>query len=261
MADILFSEASRPIEQGDDLRDPICKAHHGLRHFSVRKPNFRLVEHYERGDLCVAVRKAERDSPFGTKSSQDGFVFQALNLAGAPEKHTIFRPTRVTAPKEEARSIRPSRNQAFVFPQYVELVEGPNGVIPSLVWPERFDRDLIGPGKPLFAFDACQRIDHFLLGGKDRKVRVSVRILAVPAGECRSEQVQGGPDAIDDGANFGVHDRIEGSHQCGNKQLFSGLRIVLDVDVIKAFVGGPVQEFCLEDFDLGYGPVNGGLGV
>jgi hypothetical protein len=32
-------------------------------------------------------------------------------------------------------------------------VEGPDGVILSLVWFQRFDRSSISLGKPLFAFD------------------------------------------------------------------------------------------------------------
>jgi hypothetical protein len=77
-------------------------------------------------------------------------------------------------------------------------MEDGHGQIPSRVWLERFDRGSLLLRKPLFAFDACQRVDHIDLGAEDWKVRVSARIVAVALGQAGGDEIERRPQRVDD---------------------------------------------------------------
>jgi monofunctional biosynthetic peptidoglycan transglycosylase len=83
-----------------------------------------FVERYMSGDVHVCVRHIEGYSGT-TKARQNDFIFSALN----PE-HSAYEA--MTALNMETPDIGASRDQSFMLPQYVELMEGPDGMIPSL---------------------------------------------------------------------------------------------------------------------------------
>jgi hypothetical protein len=151
------------------------------------------------------------------------------------------------------------RNQSLVLAKNIKLVEGPDGVIPSLVGFECFDRSSLPLGEPLFAFDACQRINHFLVGTKDWKMRVSARILTVARCQDGGKQIKAAAQGIDDGPHPGVEGEWKRHALVGYHRIAAALRIRLFDDVIRVFV--PLDESVLDEWDLGYGPVNGSLSV
>jgi hypothetical protein len=240
------------VEKLDDLDYASSKPQERYRDFFVGKSNSSFVERYMSGDVHICIRHVEGHSGT-TKASQNGFIFKAFDPA---------HPTHeaITALDVKSADVGSGRDKARMLPQYVELVEGPDGMIPSLVWPDRFDRRSLPLGEPLFAFDAMQRIDHALIGVKNWKVRSSIRLLAIATGERCSQKIEGGSHAVDNHAGFGHHDVVNWHNQIGYDRLHAGLRINLDQDSIRAFCV-PGGEFVLEDWDLGYGPINGRLGV
>jgi hypothetical protein len=239
------------VEYLDDFRDARGEPQECFRDFLINKANFSLVEDYKRGDVCVALRQIE-----GLRRTvQDDFVFQSLNSLRSNNNH----PSLWSHP-EHAAGIGTGVYQAAMFPQYVELVEGPNGVISSLVWSERFDRGSLPPGQPLFAFDACQRIDHTLVGGKKWKVRIRTRLVAVATTKRCGKQIESGPDTVYDDPNFSVHNGVKWPHQIGYQKMLASLRIKLGLDFIRVVLI-PGNEFVLEHWNLGSGPINAGLSV
>jgi hypothetical protein len=244
---------SRPsdVEHFDDVGGTSGKSQEGRHNLVASQPGYDFVEGYLHGKIEMAVRQRERE--IGDRS-QYGFVIEALD-ASHPGKHE--RAIRGVSPVEIKSRINARADQSLVFATDVEMVEGPDGH-PSFVWLERFNSSKITLGKPLFAFNAFLR-SHSLIGKENRKVRVFSRVHAIACGQDCTEKVERTAQRIDDRADPGIkgaRQRIE----IGYSQLATRIRIRLEPEFIRVVID-PVAESFLEDWDLGYGPVNGRLGI
>ena len=169
-------------------------------------------------------------------------------------------PTRLASTYREHDAIRyrATCNESFVLAENVELVEGPEGVIPSFVRFERFDsRDFSG-GKPLFAFSTMQTTP---LGsiisiseskiGKCRLLSGLTQLRTASAEARRSKLLR-----------MEINDRsypcIKGERQRlmldRYKEIASRIRIWLRDDAVWVF-SLPRGQCIAEDWDLGFGPV------
>jgi hypothetical protein len=257
---IPHSEDVSNIKSVDDLADSLCESGERFRDFMIRRPEGSLIERYVSGHVCIALRRVEGFGGRASRSKQDGFVFQALNDPKAGYYHISALATDCAAFPDEIVNVNISDDQPFVLAQDVQLVEGRNGAIPSLVRFECFDRSLFDLGKPLFTFDACSRINHRLVGAKNWKVRFSVRILAIACCERSGKQIEGTPERVEDRANPCVVDQWKLGALTSYNRIASVLRIRLFDNLIRMRFA-PIEQGVLEEWDLGYGPLNGGLSV
>jgi hypothetical protein len=151
-------------------------------------------------------------------------------------------------------------NEPFVLAQDVELMQSPQTRVPSLVRSQRFDCRSLALGKPLFAFDTLQGIDHVLFRPEDWKVRLMTRFYAVACGESGNEEIERAASGIDDRTRFGTDERINAENLASYQQLVSGIRIWLHDEFVWARPL-PGRETLLQYWDLGYGPIDGSLSV
>jgi len=210
-----------------------------------------LREAYLRGDIGIAWRRTETGADW--EAPKRGFLLKVNRLAP-----NALESRKSRYPRGGNTGLH--RNEPLVLSQDIELVQGPQKRISSLVWPECFDRRLLALGKPLFAFNTLQGVDHVLLRSEDWKVRFLTRFYAVACGESGSEEIEGAADGIDDHAGVGANERINGAVLASYQQLVSGVRIWLYDEFVWARPL-PGEEALLQDWDLGYGPIDGSLGV
>jgi len=239
------------IDFVENIRDADCEIPQNCRYLMVRQPGRSFIERYKNGEQCVALRRAE---PFsGSESKQDGLVFQAFNNFGTANNH-------VAGPNHQIPvDLRLGDYQPLMLTQNVQTVKGPQHRIPSLVWLECFDRSALPRGKPLYAFDACQRIDEVEQASKDWKMRVGIRIFAVPDGKRCRDKIEAAAQGIDDCADPSVEsewERLVIHYRC----VASAVRVWLLDDRI-GISALPFDEPLLEQWDLGFGPYKGSLSI
>ena len=242
--------ALQAVNLAKDIGYAHCEVAENCRYFVIRQPKADFIERYKNGDQCIALRRVEPLA--GNETAQDGLVFQAFDGSFATHDH-------VATQHEITASSWLSQNQPLMLTSNVEAMEGPKGCIPSLVWFEQFDRGALPRGKPLFAFDASDGIEKIVEGSVDWKVRVATRIGAVPRGQSRSEQVQTAPQRSDDCSD----PRVEGEWKrliVDYRRVASAVRVRLYDDRIG--IGAlPIDEPLLQQWDLGFGPLQSCMGV
>jgi hypothetical protein len=247
-------ESSCLVEQLDDLADASSKAAECSYHLFVRHAHGDFAKRYMDGEQCIALRRVENFA--GSETTQDGFIIHALNGFRSADNY-------VTTDHEISGHVWRDRNQSFVLAHDVEFVEGPYGGIPSLIRPERFDRGSLALGKPLFAFyaiNAGQRIDHAMGTVVDRKVSFGVSFFAIALGQGSSKQIE----ATTQGIENGTDPRIESERE---RLVINDSGIVAAAVRMRLFDNRiwvslpPMKESFLEQFDLGYGPIDGSLCV
>jgi hypothetical protein len=86
------------------------------------------------------------------------------------------------------------------------------------------------------------------------------RFYAVSCGEGGGEEIKSAASGIDDCASVANDERVDGALLMSYQNLISGVRIRLYDKFIWA-ASLPGKEALLQDWDLGYGPINRGLGV
>lgn len=151
--------------------------------------------------------------------------------------------------------------QPTVLPHDVELVERPERFVPSLIRFQRFDVRTFDLGERLYEFVAPVISSHERGGASgDRKVRVFVAHCAAARGERRGENIQAASDRVDISADLDVelarqrafHERYHG--------IVSGWRWRIFDREIHVVCEPGIDPF-LEGWELGYGPIDAGLGV
>jgi hypothetical protein len=243
------------VEQGDNFFDTARKLVEGYDRLLVLKAESGFAQNYVNNRKHIAFR-IRSDSPYG------GFVLQARDDVHPDDTLTCNRHAAV-ADHNDARHALGSGEKPFMLPQYVELVQGPNGVIPSLVRFERFDSSAIGSRKPLFAFwsvNSPKWINHAEFGTKDWEMPFMIRSFPVACGERDSQQIEGATQGIDDRTNPRVERERKRNLLNSYKQIISGLRIRLFDNAIGVSLL-PFEKAVLQKWDLGFGPIDGSLSV
>jgi hypothetical protein len=151
-------------------------------------------------------------------------------------------------------------DQALVFPQYVELVEGEEQVIPSTVRLQLFDDLKFDSREPLFSFSHVQWIDKVFDGRVNGKMAVRTRRFAVALGESRGKKIKATSDAIDDCSDMSVDGAWPTAINCELKELLAHFRVKLFDKQISWSIE-PGYAFLFENWELGSGPIDGGIGV
>jgi hypothetical protein len=143
----------------------------------------------------------------------------------------------------------------------VELVECEQGIIPSRIRLQRFE-DVSGVGREgLYQFITFESPLGKLGGvGGDRKIHFMPPKYRVALGNRHGEQVEATADTIDDSTRLGVEDGWKGLNITELNEVLSHLRVSLSDETIM-FVVDPGFEPLFECWDMGYGPVDTGLGV
>jgi hypothetical protein len=92
-------------------------------------------------------------------------------------------------------------------------------------------------------------------------VRVSTFCYTVPADQADEQDVEAASDGVEDGANSGIKDGVGRSQAvCDQEQFTSIIRIRLDQQGIWA-LQSIRSDLLLDRFEIGFGPVDCGLGV
>ncbi len=188
---------------------------------------------------------------------QWGAVFQSVpvkdfgNFVGLPELVQGTLPHRWGHP-----------DQALMFAQNVKSVEGEQNIVPSLVWLEFFDLSTVSGGKAIYLFDsAALRINERKNVVGNRKINIFWPYCAVSFGKGDSEKIKAATDHIYDRSSFRVDD--QGKWLPDKPRLddiISGITIWLSDRGVRATLDPSVNAVA-QNFDLGYGPINGCLGT
>jgi hypothetical protein len=220
----------------------------------VDQPNATFLERYIKGEQCIAFRRVERLAP--PETIQDGFIVQAAKRFGAADCKAGIAEEHV------AEHGGHRGNQPLVLSQNVDLVKGPNGFIPTLIWIERFDSGSFAFGKPLFSFwsvNPGQRVDHVEPRIEDRKVSFGVRSFAVAVGQGSRNEVKAASQGIERGSDPSVEREGQRSLLDSYNDIAVRLRVGLAADEVWV-APLPCDQFLLEQWDLGFGPFDRGFG-
>jgi hypothetical protein len=226
--------SGEPIQSRDDT-------------FPMDSGEVNLVKDYFEGRCYLGFRCVSGEF------KQYGFVFQSTENRLAPE--TAGRPGHAHVIGPHAQSDEP-----FVLPLNIELMQRPQIVAPSFVWVDRFDDFDFGFGEPLFTFYPCEWIGEFLGGSKYRKVRVVAGRHAIALRERGGEKVQTASERINDGASFGMDHERKRQFLLRYRQGLAGISIGL----LEGYLYArrlPGQEPMFQDWELGFAPINGRVGI
>jgi hypothetical protein len=94
----------------------------------------------------------------------------------------------------------------------------------------------------------------------DGEINVFWRRVAVSLGERHSENVQATSDAVNDDAGLGIDDVGYGFHIAEAQKFLGRVQIDIGKDFIRAAVV-PSVDLPLQDWEIGYGPIDSGLCV
>lgn len=239
------------VEGIDNLADTTRELIKNGKYLLVSVPEGGFIESYINGDQGIVLR--HREVVVGSEPCQDGLVIYKADSLGSPNGHAAL------AHNQNPNRGNAGSNEPFMLPHDVEVMEGPYCVIPSFVRFERFDRGAVGSGKPLFSFCTiypAQRIDHVEVGIENWEVPIAGRFFAVAYRERGCKQVEAAAERVDNSADPSVESERHWGSEASYHQNLARLRIALFDNVIwAAFL--PPSEFLSEQFDLGYGPLNG----
>jgi hypothetical protein len=236
-------------EACDEFLDSHCEESESDDCWLVGYPQGGLIQKYLRGDVAIAFRRAE--SPSG-ETEQNGFIIQ-MKKAG----FNIGAPCGDVGLRDEWFNGKKS----FVFPQNIELMDGVENVVPSIVSLCVFDRGCFAGRDPLFVFDSrygSQKVGASLSNGE---VGLAVRFYAVAREKRRHENIQGGSSGIYNGSYVAMNERVQRDAEISNKEfpIFVG-RIRLWDNLVWA-LPLPIHKSLLQDWDLGLGPIDCSFGV
>ena len=146
-------------------------------------------------------------------------------------------------------------DQPLMLSQGVEVMEGPQQFVPSLVRLECFDCSNLCSRKPLFAFDSLQWVYEIGKIPDDREVSISTRFYAVATGEACRKQIEAAANGINNSACLGAKSQI--GRLCWNSydQIIAGLRSVSSAISYGSFLLQSMNRWCME-WDLGFGQSN-----
>ena len=102
---------------------------------------------------------------------------------------------------------RQNRNEAAMLPHDVQFVESEQKIVAALIGSQAFDGGLVGSRQQLDLCPAARlRVLEFCKALADREINRSGPGIAVARGKRACEQIEAGPNAIDDRAGLSVDD-------------------------------------------------------
>jgi hypothetical protein len=246
-------EFSWLVEHSDDFSAALSKRAERQDDMAEGEPTSGLVESYLQGKKCIAFRRAEKFTL--SETVQDGFTIHAFQGFRAANSH-LGRSEH-----EVADYVGACGEQTFMLPQDVQLVQGPDGFIPSLIRLQRFDRGSLALGKPLFAFNAInpgQGINHALSGIENRKMSFRIRFFAIALCQGGGKQIKTATERIETRAE----PSIECERQRGLLNSYYNIAVRLRITLADDGIGEsplPFDQALLDQWDLGYGPLDASI--
>jgi len=238
------------VEQTDDRVRKARKI--AERCNNLRPAQGRLLERYLKADLNIAIRRV------GGGSRKQGFLFSYR--ADELQIDSMIEADQTYPPREYG-----GFKQASVFSSAIHIVEGPQKAIPSLIRPQVFDDQLVGAGEPLYLFFAptSSGVIEGVKAGTNGKVDVFVSRLAVALSQDIRQNVEGAPDAMKDGPGLCIDDGGNGRNRTQIIEFPTGVRIGVNPNGIGfgGFSVPPIGDTLLQDWELGYGPIDSSFGV
>ena len=217
----------------------------------VSDPKGCFVDEYIKGKKSVAFRYRNGSE----HATQYGFSVTGLNNAGREGEHSVI--------SQRGHSVEswPGEQQTFMLPYDVEVMEEPQRLVPSVVRFERFDGGSLFVRKPLFSFfviDPQYWIDHGEFASEDWKMPIAIRSFAVALGEGARNEIEGASQRVNDRPDPSIERQGKRLFLNSYNQIIARLRVSLTHLAIGASLS-PFVEGLLEQWDLGYGPVDSGL--
>jgi hypothetical protein len=240
------------VKGGDHrLRDFDQVSEH-WKHWRISDAHGGLIKRYLQDDFRIVLRRKE---PATRRSrwelEQDGFAFSVAPNSGVGREH---RQSNTARNRQEL-------NQTSVLPYNVQIIEKEQRFVRSTVRSYFFDRGDFSLSKQIFAFVGFQRVEKIGLPFVDGEMQIGIRFHATSSKERSEQDIQATPEGVYDRACLRIRDGIDRSQAVTNHQhVARAIRIRLHDDVIWA---APDEGFesLFERWDLGYGPVNRGLGI
>lgn len=239
------------IEETDDrVRKAREIAQRGNDWFASRDVDF--IEDYCRGKIEIGLWCS-----FGIEA-QCGFAISSIEEIFPHGEEVVVDAKASQAP---ARSPRGYGKQRLMLPFDVQLMEGPQIVVPSLIRFQRFDDRSFGIGERLYEFlplivPRCERAGIF---GDGEINLVGVRH-AVALREGGGKDVEGATDGIDVCSHLDVERKRQRLFFDHHYDIVSSMTFQLFHDHAEV-VASPSVQSALKGWQIGYGPVDGGLSV
>lgn len=249
-----MSASSRMVKERNDAA---CKASKLVEHFNDRLAHEgpMLVDGYVKGQFKLAFR---RRSPWDKQ--QYGFVVWAAHPPVSRDGHKRG-DSRIPRSNLESLWVDWGHEQPSVLAQDVEVMEGPKQFIPSLIRLQVFDGSTFKPWENLYEFRAFIHSIPPMLG-RFGHGEVSIFGLrhAVAVSQCGCEQIQTAAQKVDVNPSF----NLKSERQCGlsatKNEIALRWRVQLFDNHFDVF-SAPGCQVSLEEWDMGYGPINAGLSV
>jgi len=236
----------------EELEDRLRKAREITQHFnqSLSRDETRLGESYLKNETNIAFRY------MGGAARNYGVVFEAV-----PSWRNFGALGSGIGANHDCRWPSINGKKSAVFPRYVEFVQHEEKIIPSFVRLEIFDDQAIGLRKPLYLFSSpVSRV----IEGSDTlpewKIDICWTRCAVALGERDREHIQTTSDAMNDDPSLGIDDVWDGLHVSEANKFLSRLRIEITEECVRG-ITFPSVNLAFQDWEIGYGPVDGGLSV
>ncbi|MGC1368867.1 MAG: hypothetical protein WA831_03380 [Methylovirgula sp.] len=203
------------------------------------------MDNYKRGYLKLGVA-----SGLG-KKSKCGFTV-GTHICG--DRNIPFAGSAFEANTESCGSAIDVQKSA-VLSQNIQLVQSPEGVIPSTVRFERFDYLTLGWGESfyeLYPLVVLAEKGDFALG--DWKVDVLTFSHPVALSERGGENIQGTANCVDIGSGFDVEREWERLFLESYDKIVRGIFFELTDTYLKASFDPSIYA-CVEGLEIGFGPV------
>lgn len=239
-----------PLSQGVEQSDDICS---GLREVSECADDRHVpvvsgfAERYIKGGLYLACRGV-----FG-KERQQGFTIGAY-----PD---FCREDDVLGQDTGECDVRGSYfgfEQSAVLSHNVQLMESTQRIIPSRIRLQRFDDRSLALGKPLYTFQSAQRIERMKVGSKNWEVCFNIPRFAIACGKGGSKHIKTAADRVKISTGFNAKLEREKILLLSYNQMVASWRISIFKDYVNISVSPSAQPL-FERWELGYGPIDGGL--
>lgn len=245
---------SAPVTSNiEQLDDRIRKAREIVQgsYNALARDRAGLIQRYIEGDLNLAVICTNAGP------RHYGIVLEAV-------PHAVKSQSRLNriGGNHDSAGHRSNLDKSSVLPGYVEIVESDEtGIIPSVPRLEIFDERLIGLGKPLYRFTSrVFPYEEVILRSANREM--SVFWVRVTGAFCESidKDVETASKTINDRSDFCIDDwgRLNRIRQVN--AFLADLRMRLFPETVRGFLA-PGYQSPFERIELGYGPINGSLGV
>ncbi len=210
----------------------------------------RFTERYARNELELVVRP-----PFGEEAKY-GFLIYPKRSYSYRNEINPFSPTNRQASGQYIHIDEPA-----VLPNDVEVMEGEQRLVPSLIRFQRFDDHALGRGQPVYEFTSLvASASEDCLAVNDGEISVFRLTYAVAIGEGGSENIEAASDRIDVCTKLDIERAREKRFFDSYYDIVSRWRWRIFNTNINVESEPGFNPFS-ERFQLGFGPINASLSV